>query len=129
MSPLPATPPSTHTYVDAVAGGFYGQRTDPLPDSLYTVAGGAAAQPPHLTACHPSAGPKAGGTTLNLGGTGLTGIAAVAVGQKACTAVTVVDDTQVTAVTPAGEGVNLTVAVANPAGKASLAGMFTYTEP
>ncbi len=93
------------------------------------MAGGAAATPPHLTACQPSTGPTAGGTTINLGGTGLTGIAAVVIGQKACTAVTVVDDTKVTAVTPAGEGVNLTVTVANPAGKASLAGMFTYAEP
>lgn len=130
MSPLPPTPPSTHDYASAVSGGFYGQRTDPLPDPLYTVAGGAAAAtPPKLTACQPSSGPTAGGTTLNLGGSGLSAVLAVTVGQKACTGVTVVDDTKITAVTPAGEGVNLTVSVANVAGRASLAGMFTYIEP
>jgi IPT/TIG domain len=130
VSPLPATPPDTHDYTTAVSEGFYGQRTDPLPDPLYTVSGGAAAAtPPHLTACQPSSGGKAGGTTLNLGGSGLSAVLAVTVGQKACTAVTVVDDTKVTAVTPAGEGVGLTVTVANVAGRASLAGMFTYTEP
>ena len=130
MSPLPPTPPDTHDYATAVTEGFYGQRTDPLPDSLYTVSGGAAAAtPPRLTACQPSSGPKAGGTTINLGGSGLSAVLGVFVGQKACTAVTVVDDTKVTAHTPAGEGVNLTVSVANLAGKASLMGMFTYTEP
>ena len=100
------------------------------PTSLYTVSGGAAAAtPPHLTACQPASGPTAGGTTINLGGSGLSAVLAVTIGQKACTAVTVVDDTKVTAVTPAGEGVNLSVSVANLAGKASLAGMFTYAEP
>lgn len=28
-------PPSTHTWADAVAAGFYGERTDPLPDEVY----------------------------------------------------------------------------------------------
>jgi hypothetical protein len=128
--PLPPTPPDAHDYATAIGGGFYGQRTDPLPDALYTVSGGAAAAtPPRLTACQPSSGPTAGGTTINLGGSGLSAVLAVTVGQKACTNVTVVDDTKVTAHTPAGEGVNLSVSVANLAGKASLAGMFTYAEP
>lgn len=128
MSPtLPGTPASTHDYVSAVAAGFYGLRTDPLPDTLYQAGGGAGTNPPKLTACQPTTGPRAGGTTLNLGGTHLTGVAVVAVGQKPATAVTVVDDTKVTCKTPAGDG-QATVEVANASGVSSLAGVFTYTD-
>jgi hypothetical protein len=50
----------------------------------------------------PSSGTK--GTALILYGVGLTGTTLVTIGNKNCTAVTVVSDTQVTAVTPAGAG-------------------------
>lgn len=125
---VPPTPPDTNDYESAVANGYYGERTDPLPDEFYMASGGASKLPPYLSACQPSEGPPEGGTTLNIGGRNLTGTAIVAVGQEPCTDVTVVDDTQVTAVTPAGQG-RQHITVANVAGKATLAGQFLYVEP
>ena len=129
MSPtLPSTPASTTTYTEAVAAGFWGLRTDPLPDQLYD-ATSAVGQPPQLTSCQPTSGPAAGGTTLNLGGSGLAGVLLVAVGQQPATAVTVDDDSKVTAQTPPGAGSGLTVTVADASGQSSLAGIFNYDPP
>ena len=36
---LPATPAATTTYAGAVAAGWFGARTDPVPDIVYTAAG------------------------------------------------------------------------------------------
>jgi hypothetical protein len=50
----------------------------------------------------PASGSK--GTAITLTGTGLTGTTNVTIGGKNCTSLSVLDDTQVTAVTPAGSG-------------------------
>lgn len=125
---LPATPADTATLAQAVAAGFWGKRTDPAPDQFYTAPGGAVGTPIRLTGVSPASGPRAGGTTITLAGTGLTAATLVTVGQAKATAVTVVNDGQATAVTPAGEGPGKTVAVGNDAyGKGTLAGAYSYT--
>ncbi len=56
---------------------------------------------PQLVSIAPSLGPTTGGTTVTLTGDNLTGATAVTFGTTAATAVTVVNDTTVTAATPA----------------------------
>ncbi|MEU6582437.1 IPT/TIG domain-containing protein [Nocardia sp. NPDC046763] len=56
----------------------------------------------------PTVGPQAGGTTVTITGLGLSGVTGVKFGATPATSFTIVSDTQITAVTPAGTG---TVAV------------------
>ncbi|MBF6150246.1 IPT/TIG domain-containing protein [Nocardia nova] len=63
---------------------------------------------PALTSIAPTTGPATGGTTVTLSGTGLSAVTGVVFGAVPATSFTIVSDTQVTAVAPAGTG---TVAV------------------
>jgi formylglycine-generating enzyme required for sulfatase activity len=81
---------------------------------------------PTLASVSPTSGPTTGGTTITLTGTNLTGATGVTVGGVAATSVTVVNDTTVTAVTPAGTAGAKTVAVTTPGGTAPAAGAFSY---
>ncbi|MGO4649772.1 beta strand repeat-containing protein, partial [Nocardia sp. 2YAB30] len=68
---------------------------------------------PTLTTLVPSSGPVAGGTTVVVTGTGLTGATAVTFGGTPATSFTVNSATQITAVAPAGTGtVQVTVTTA-----------------
>ncbi|MEU8587329.1 IPT/TIG domain-containing protein [Streptomyces sp. NPDC048664] len=67
---------------------------------------------PTLTSLSPTAGPAAGGNTVTLNGTGLTGATLVRFGANAATNVIVVSSTQITATAPSGTcagTVNVTV--------------------
>ncbi|MEU4341558.1 IPT/TIG domain-containing protein [Nocardia sp. NPDC023852] len=70
---------------------------------------------PSLTSISPTAGPVAGGTTVILTGTGLTGATAVTFGATPATSFTVNSATQITAVAPAGTG-TVQVTVTTPSG-------------
>ncbi|MEU4345259.1 IPT/TIG domain-containing protein, partial [Nocardia sp. NPDC023852] len=70
---------------------------------------------PTLTTVVPSSGPETGGNTVTLTGTGLTGAGAVDFGGTAAVSFTVVSDTEITAVAPAGTG-TVTVTVTAPGG-------------
>ncbi|MGK8508114.1 beta strand repeat-containing protein [Nocardia asiatica] len=59
---------------------------------------------PVIAAVVPGAGPETGGNTVTLTGTGFTGTTAVRFGATPATSFTVVSDTEVTAVAPAGTG-------------------------
>lgn len=122
-------PPDTNDHSSSQQYGYWGNRTDPLSDWYYQVAGGAGHVPPQLTACQPTVGPTTGGTVLHLGGSGLTGVLSATLGQEEMTDLIVEDDTKLTAVTPAGEGANQTVRVANAAAATQLLGIFSYQEP
>ncbi|WP_245714205.1 beta strand repeat-containing protein, partial [Nocardia vaccinii] len=68
---------------------------------------------PVLSAVVPSEGPEIGGNTVTLTGTGFTGTTAVQFGPNTAVSFTVVSDTEITAVVPAGTGsVNTTVTTA-----------------
>uniref|UniRef100_UPI000A470A2F beta strand repeat-containing protein n=1 Tax=Nocardia shimofusensis TaxID=228596 RepID=UPI000A470A2F len=60
---------------------------------------------PVLIALDPTVGPEAGGTTVTLTGTGFTGATAVDFGATPATSFTVVSDTEITAIAPAGTGI------------------------
>ena len=57
---------------------------------------------PTVTGLSPTSGPAAGGTSVTITGTGFTGATAVKFGATAATSFTVVNATQITAVTAAG---------------------------
>ena len=61
-----------------------------------------AAVAPTVTGLSPTTGPQAGGTLVTITGTSFTGATAVDFGANAATNVTVVNDTTITADSPAG---------------------------
>ena len=88
--------------------------------------GACPVDPPSISSITPNYGPTAGGTTITITGTALTDASAVTVRGKAATSVTVVNDTTVTAVTPAGSVGAANVQVTTPGGTATISGAFTY---
>ena len=72
-----------------------------------------------MTAVSPASGPAAGGTSVTITGTNLTGATAVNFGATPAATFTVNTATQITATSPAGSGtVNITVTT--PAGTSPL---------
>ena len=85
---------------------------------------------PAVTSLSPTSGPPAGGTPVTITGTGFTGATAVDFGSTAATDLTVVNNTEITADSPAGTiGVPVDVTVITPVGTSatSIADHFTYT--
>jgi len=74
----------------------------------------------------PSSGPLVGGTSVTITGSGFVGVTDVLFGDASCTNVQVVNNTTVTAVTPAGSAGAHDVVVKTSAGTAALASGFTY---
>ena len=95
--------------------------------SLLLLAFGACpVDPPSISSITPNDGPTAGGTAITITGTALTDTSTVTVRDNAATSVTVVNDTTVTAVTPAGSVGAANVQVTTPGGTATISGAFTY---
>ncbi|TKT68799.1 IPT/TIG domain-containing protein, partial [Aquamicrobium sp. LC103] len=94
-----------------------------------TIQDNDASVPPTITAIAPNTGPMAGGTTVTITGTNLTGATAVAFGSNPATNVTVDSATQITAVTPAGAAGAVDVSVTTPGGTGTQTGGFTYEAP
>ncbi|WP_328296185.1 IPT/TIG domain-containing protein [Kineococcus sp. NBC_00420] len=84
---------------------------------------------PAITAITPPAGPVAGGSSVVITGTNLTGASAVKFGTVAAKSFTVNSATQITAVAPAGTAgtVDLTVTTATGTSATSTADKFTFT--
>lgn len=87
------------------------------------------AQPPNPVSVSPTSGLPAGGTTITIAGSNLSGTTGVTIGGVAATSVTVVNSTTVTCVTPAGTGTGRDIVVTSPAGSGTLAGAFSYGNP
>ncbi len=86
-----------------------------------------APQAPTITSITPSSGPTAGGTSVTIAGTHLTGVS-VTIGGVAATNVVVAANAQsLTATTPANGPAAEDVVVANSNGTSTLEGGFTYT--
>lgn len=81
---------------------------------------------PTITSLSPASGPVAGGDTLTLTGTNLTGATALTIGGVAATSLVVVNATTLTATVPAGSAGAKDVVVTAPGGSATLAGGYTY---
>ena len=87
---------------------------------------------PTLTTISPAAGAAAGGTTVVITGTNLSGATAVKFGTKLATSFTVNSNTQITAKSPAGTaGTTVDVTVTTPGGTTatSQASKFSYGAP
>lgn len=83
--------------------------------------------PPTVTAVSPSTGPAAGNTTVTVSGTGFTGETGVTVGGADATVITLLNDTTLTAITPAGTAGPQDVIVTTPGGANKAGnGAFTY---
>lgn len=83
---------------------------------------------PAVTAITPSAGPAAGGTTVTVSGSGFTGANAVHFGTKPATSFSLLSNTTLTAVSPAGSGaVDITVTTPGGTSAAVTADRFTYS--
>ncbi|MDB5058110.1 MAG: cell surface receptor protein [Chloroflexi bacterium] len=103
-------------------------------DVAITTPGGMATGPgaytyvvaPDLTGVNPSSGLTAGGTSVTLTGMGFTGATAVTFGGIAAASFSVVSNTQITVVTPAGPAGAANVVVTTPGGSATGTGAFTY---
>ncbi|WP_313545212.1 IPT/TIG domain-containing protein [Leifsonia aquatica] len=80
---------------------------------------------PVITGVAPANGPETGGTAVTITGTGFTGTTGVTFGGTPATDVTVVDDTTITATTPAHAPGAVDVVVTTPAGP-SEPGDFTF---
>jgi hypothetical protein len=85
---------------------------------------------PTVTSISPTSGPAAGGTSVTINGTNLSGTTAVKFGDIAATGVTVISDIQITAISPAGTGiVDVTVTTAGGISATSSVDKFTYKVP
>jgi hypothetical protein len=90
----------------------------------------AATLRPTVTNVSPSSGPAAGGTSVTVTGTGFSsGLTSVMFGSKAATSFTVVNDTTLTAVSPAQavSTVDLAVTTTNGTSSTTPLDQFTYT--
>ena len=96
--------------------------------SAYTYTS-ASPTAPTITAVSPSSGSTAGGTSVVITGTDLTGATAVNFGSTAASSFTVNSATQITAVSPAGAAGAVNVAVTTAGGTATSNGAFTYAVP
>ncbi|WP_062997070.1 ice-binding family protein [Nocardia mikamii] len=101
-------PPGTGT-VNVTVQALLDGTSNPLP---YTYGGAL----PTLTSIIPASGSAAGGTTVVLTGTHLTGATAVNFGGTPATSFTVNSDTQITAVAPAHTAGTVQVTVTTPSG-------------
>ncbi len=98
--------------------------------SVKTSAGKYAYGLPTLTALSPASGPVAGGNTVVITGTSLSGATAVKFGTKPATSVNVVSSTQITAVAPSGTGtVDVTVTTPGGTTATSAASKYSYGAP
>jgi len=125
------------TQVNAVSPGGAGA----VDVVVITAAGGASATgtvdqftyipAPAVTNINPSGGPAAGGTLVTITGTGFKGTTAVTFGAAAGLRMTVVSDTQITVLSPAGSSGSVDIVVSAPGGtsSASPADAFTYNPP
>jgi hypothetical protein len=91
----------------------------------------SAAPPPQVTAINPTTGSTAGGDVVTITGAGLADANGVEFGSTPATSLTVDSDTQITAVSPAGNSGTVDVTVTTTVGRsgASATDQFTYVVP
>jgi hypothetical protein len=95
--------------------------------SIASTTGTGTPAVPVITALNPTTGPTAGGTSVSVTGTGLTGATGVTVGGLAATGLIVASDTALSFTTPASVAGPAAVLVTGPGG-VSAATTFTYAD-
>ena len=94
-------------------------------NTLYTYVTPA----PVVTGVSPSSGTTAGGTSITITGSNLTGATGVTVGGVPATGLQVFTDSYITAVTPAGTAGTASVIVTTPGGTNAANSLYTYVSP
>ena len=84
---------------------------------------------PVVSNVSPATGSTAGGTNVTITGTGFTGATGVTIGGVAATSVVVVNDTTITAVTPAGTAGSASVVVTTAGGSNAANTLYTFVVP
>jgi IPT/TIG domain len=99
--------------------------TSPNDQFTYRVA---ASPPVDVTSVSPNSGDQGGGTSVTISGTGFTGATGVSFGPNSASSFTVDSDTQITAVSPAGQDGTVDLTVSTPAGTSTTSpnDQFTY---
>src|SRR5713101_780360 len=83
--------------------------------------------PPTVRGIDPNNGPATGGTSVTITGTGFTSAASVLFGSTPASGITVISDTQITAISPPGCGIaDVTVSTPNGTSATGTADLFTY---
>jgi glucosylceramidase len=105
--------------------------TPSQPATTTTTSTSATLPPPSVSAVSPSSGPTAGGTSVRITGSGLTGTSAVRFGAQTAGSFTVDGDGQITASSPGAAAGTVDVTVTTPAGTSatSAADRYTYQAP
>ncbi|HEX3565501.1 MAG TPA: IPT/TIG domain-containing protein, partial [Acidimicrobiales bacterium] len=117
---------TTDASTPAVLGGVANVTSAAAGGYQVVLAGQAV---PTVTKVSPSAGSSAGGSTVTITGTNLTGATTVDFGTAAASGVTVVSPTSLTAVVPPGTGtVDVTVTNAGGASATSAVDNYTYQD-
>jgi len=110
-------------YGTVFAGGSM-TGTTTAPSTLNYVA---QVQPgPTISSVSPSSGSSLGGTAVTIEGANFTGATGVDFGSTPGTLVTVVSDTRITVVSPAGTGTDQGITVTGPGGETTTAGAWDY---
>ena len=94
-----------------------------------TLAGGFSYRQAAISSISPLTGSTAGGTSVVINGSNLTGATAVTFGGTAASSFVVNSDSQITAVTPVRSAGSALVVVTTPAGRATASQSFTYVAP
>jgi hypothetical protein len=116
---------SPNTYLNSAPGALKNDTT-----ILPKQGGSGGPAPPTVSSVSPNSGSTAGGTQVNINGTGFVSGATATFGGTAATNITFVGSTSITVTTPAHAAGSVTVVVTNPGGQSgSLANGFTYTAP
>ncbi|MEU5978436.1 IPT/TIG domain-containing protein [Streptomyces sp. NPDC047315] len=97
-------------------------------DAWYVLTDDPAFQPPAptITTVTPSTGPAAGGTAVTIAGTNLLGVTAVNFGSTPGTGLTLMTDTGLSVITPAGTTGAKDVVLVSAGGNVTKTGGFTY---
>lgn len=116
------------TAIQAMAAAMFSSRNpNRVMENAATWYNAFENDPPTITTVTPSTGTTAGGTAFTIVGTNLTGATALTIGGTAATSRVVVDDTHITAVTPAKTAGAYDVVVTTPAGSGTKTNGFTYS--
>lgn len=122
-------------YVRVASGGSSSTSTGATGNYLLSIArgcqrGGGVEAPTGATGFSPNEGSTNGGTVITITGSGFSRAAAVRVGANYSPSVTWINDTTLTAITPAGPAGPTTVQVVHPGNQAiTVPGTFTYRSP
>lgn len=119
------TPPDTGSWEEATTHGFYGERTDRFPDTLY-VPGVQEDVAPTVSGVSPDTGPEPGGFAVTITGTLLFASVVTFGGRGATVTSAKPDGTSVTCTCPANAEGAVDIVVSTAGGSVTVEDGFTY---